>query len=1072
MLRFADAQGGFLAFADHLRVLFTIPLFCFLLKSQTTSVIQGTVADSQGLAVAGAEVSIIGEIAAEEINLNTDETGRYRAPGLQPGLYDVRISKPGFATKLYEQLPVTVNRVLTFDVELSVTAVREEIRISANAPLLDGSVSSSGSTIIPQQIRDMPINGRNYLDLMQLVPGVAVNRQRDTGSDAATPVLGERGGNTIFLIDGMPNSNLVDGGPAAPFDQNSILEFQVITAGYKAEFGYGSGGVVNVVSRSGTGQWHGLVSGFHRNDALDSSNVPERETPFLLRWDLSANLGGPILKDRIFFFGSIERIRETRQLNFRYPPNIPDFLRRREESFNQHSRTFETRTFARLDETLRTHRFTQRMNLANSHVTNFLPLSLATSLPSARTSLDSRHLSLGFGDTATLGDQSNPFLFNAYVQYRGEPFSKKAAFSQASPASTLFNLFSGLTTGGLVGDLGQVRFGAGFTPLVLEPEYFGAGVHLNKVIGAHEVKFGWDFQRTRADGVEASNLSNQLFATRSDFAEFGPVNSGLYVLDRVAGPAAEDNRISLRNNYNGLFAQDDWKLEKSLTLNAGLRWDYDSRFPNRLNFSPRLGLAWSPAGKTVLTASWGMFYDHYRLGLARDVPDFGGANLFRNQTISFPRLFYGVPTTVPQAVLGLCPSPVLTDAQISASGATCSNAALPLLGVDRLNSVAAPGHTAVPLNTVVNIDNVQTLSGLTAQQYADAASAAVGRQPGFFFWGGFGNLTANFPVPQIFNVPITVDPGFKTPYTRAVHAGVQREITADLMIRFDYHHRDIRNMPGVRTANLAFEARLPGRSGQLQPGTGTRPIQSYGPWYQGTYDGVSLGIRKRMGRVFGLEAFYTWADATDNALRSSFVSDVQTLRGAGALASSGPTDSFVGTPPVVQDPVTGQSNADGPFAARNGNPVPQAGRFYNGPELDRGPSDLALNHTFVTHGIVRLPRDFDISGIFRTQSGFHFSAQARTVADVDGDGIFNGLDFQAGRNRFQAPLSANVDLRFAKRFAIGERFRVQTLVEFFNLLNRANAAGVQQLQNSSPPLGEPLQFLPGREGQVGLRFDF
>jgi hypothetical protein len=675
-------------------------------------------------------------------------------------------------------------------------------------------------------------------------------------------------------------------------------------------------------------------------------------------------------------------------------------------------------------------------------------------------------------DTALLGDQSNPWLFNAYLQHRREPFSKKASHPQASPATTLFNIFSSPNTGRLGGDLGQVQFGAGFTPLLVEANYLAAGTQLNKVLGVHVVKFGWDFQHARVGGVEASNLTNQLFATAADFAEFGPVDSGVYVLDRVAGMTADDNRIRVRNNYDGLFAQDDWKISPSLTLNLGVRWDYDSRFPNLSNISPRLGVAWSATPKTLLTASWGMFYDHFRLGLARDASELGGARLTRNQTISLPRLFYGVPSTLLPLIAGICPSPVLTDAQVRTGEATCIVPSLPLIGVDRLNTVVAEGRSPIPPDTVVNAGNVQNLTGLAPQQFVDSATAAVGGPPGLFSWGGFGHMTLNFAVPQIFNIPITVDPGFRTPHTRAFHAGIQREISANLVVQAAYHHRDMRNMLGVRTTNLAFESRMPGRAGQFQPGTGTRPIHSYGPWYRGRYDDVNFGIRKRMSHNLSFEAFYTWANAEDNALRSSFISDVQTLRGAGLLASNGPTDSFVGVPPVVQDPRTGQSNADGAFIASNGNPVPQAGKFYNGPDLDRGPSDLALQHTFVIHGIVQLPRLFDISHIFRAQSGFRFSAQALTAVDVDGDGLINGLDFAAGRNHFRAPHYANLDLRVSKRFAIGERVRVQTMFEFFNLLNRANAAAVQHLQNASTPLGRPLQYLPGREGQAGLRFEF
>jgi len=1061
------------------RLLFVSAFVCSLFpgslrpaSAQTTSVIQGVVRDSQGLPIAGAEITLSGPLLARDARFTTDAAGSFRIPGLPAGSYNLRAEKADFAAREYEGLTVPINSVQVMEVELAPGAVQETITVPADAPQIEANSSSSGMTIQPQQIEQMPINGRNYLDLMQLVPGIAINRQANAGTDAATPILGERGGNAIYLIDGMPNGDVADGGAASPFDQDSILEFQVLTGGYKAEFGHGSGGVVNVVSKSGTNQWHGLASAFHRNSVLDSSDVPGRAAPFLVRWDPSATLGGPVLKDRAFVFTSLERIRESRELNFRFPPGIPDVLQAREESIDKHSQTFETRGLAKLDEQTGRHRLTEQLSLTNTHVTDFLPLSLATSLPSTRTNSDSRILAAGWHDTATLGGRSNPVLLNAYWQYFDEPLVRKPSHPEAGPAATAFNMFSSLTTGRLSGDLGQVKFGAGFTPLRLDQQHISTGANLDKVRGAHEVKLGWDFQRAHMDGAEATNLFNQLFATVSDFAQFGPVNSGVYTLTEVGGLTPQDNRIRLRNTYDGLFLQDDWKAFPTLTLNLGVRWDYDSRFPNRANFSPRLGLAWSPASKTLITAGWGIFYDHFRLGLARDIPGFGGANIFRDQSVSFPRLFYGDPTTFPQTY-GVCHSPILTDAQIQAAGAACPAAGLPFWGVDHLNAVVAPGHAPIPPNTVVTKDNVQALTGLDPQQFADAASAALGRPPGFFFWGAFGNLTTNFLTPQTFAVPITVDPGFKTPYTGDFHGGWQRQIAQDLVIQADYHHREIRNMLGVRTTNLAFAARLPGHTGELQPGTGPRPILSYGPWYRGTYDGISFGFRKRMSRGFTAQAFYTWANAFDNALNSSLISEVQTTsRGAGFLGANGPTDSFIGIPPIVTDPVTGQTNAAGSFIASNGNPVPQAGKFYNGPDLDRGPSDLALNHTLLLHGMVQLPWGLEASGIFRAQSGFHFTAASSRPADVDGDGILNGVDFLAGRNHFAAPAFVNLDVRFSKHFAIKEKVRVHAIVEFFNLLNRANPAAVQQLENTPTPVGKPLQYLPGREGQIGFRFEF
>jgi len=234
--------------SDHLARWWPVSFLCLLfvavpvqLAAQTTSVIAGNILDAQGRTIANAEISLSSPILVRAIKDVSDMAGSYRLAGLQPGSYQLRITKPGFAVKVYDRLVVTVNRVLRLDIVLAVSAIQVGVTVSIDAPLLDTASSSSGATILPEQIQEMPINGRNYLDLLQLVPGVALNRQVDTGTDAAVPILGERSGNAVFLVDGMPNSNAVDGGPAAPFDQDSILQFQVLTAGYKAEFGHGSG---------------------------------------------------------------------------------------------------------------------------------------------------------------------------------------------------------------------------------------------------------------------------------------------------------------------------------------------------------------------------------------------------------------------------------------------------------------------------------------------------------------------------------------------------------------------------------------------------------------------------------------------------------------------------------------------------------------------------------------------------------------------------------------------------------------------------------------------------------------
>jgi hypothetical protein len=1033
------------------------------LRAQTTSTIEGTVTDKQGLAVSGAEVRAEGSTAAVTRSVVSDANGSYQIPALPAGTYKLTVTHEGFTTRVYEGLELTLNRTLNFDVKLEVGKVQERVEVSAEIPLLDTTSSSSGATIVPQEIENMPLNGRNYLDLLQLVPGVAINRQADLNSDNATPILGERANNTGFLIDGLPNENELAGGPASQFNQDTIAEFQVITTGYKAEFGHSSGGVVNVITKSGGNDLHGLASVYHRNSAFDSSDIPgDSNVPYLLRWDYDAAAGGAMVKDRAFWFASAEGIHENRQINFVPPANTPQFILNNELAFNEPTTDREVRAFAKFDQVLGKHHFTEQMNYTNVHVNSTNPLSLSTSLPSTRTNLGDRNLLLGFSDTVTFGASSSPFILSLRGQYRREPSLTSAAHPEAGP-NTIFNIFSGFDTGGVFGDLGSPEFGATFTPSHLDQKYATFGASLAKTAGRHTIKFGWDFERTQVDGVEANGEQNQLFATQADYQQFGPVDAGFFLLLTIGGLTPEANTIKLRNNYDGLWIQDDWKVTHSLTLNGGIRWDYDSAFDKTDNISPRIGFAWSATPKTVVRGSFGLFYDHFRLGLVRDIPGFGGADIRLDQPLSFPRLFYGVPTIAP-ALFGVCQSTSLTDAQIAAAGATCPFAgAVPgdtstLYGIDHLNNI---GFIPIPANVPVNIGNVQQLSGLSPDQFLTAADAAIGKPAGFWKWGPFGTLSFEVLTPGSF--PVTIDPSFATPYTRSYTLGVQRQLSEDWVVSVDYYHKAIENILGVRQTNVPFDARVT----QITPAT---QVNGFGPWYSGIYDAGILSFEKRMHKRFTLGGSYAYVSEHDDALNSNL--------GTGAIGGGNgyPTDSFRGVIPLVTDPgsgsCAGQTNANGAFTACNGAFVPKQGTFYDGAKLDSGPSDFALRHTFEVHGLVELPWKIQISSLFRAQSGFRYTASAVAPVDVDANGTFNGRDLKTGRNAFSAPPFVNMDLRIAKTWTIGDRFKIQGLFEFFNLLNNDNPAAIQIQQAQGATFGSVSQHLPGREGQVGLRLTF
>ena len=1046
-------------------------LFSWTAAAQTTSNIQGTVKDPSGAVVSGAEIKAASAALAVERTTTSDENGFYRIAALPAGTYLVTVARSGFANSNFQNVELTVNRTLTLDVQLEVGTVKELINVAAEAALIDSTSAATGATVTPQQIREMPVNGRNYLDLLQLVPGTVINRQANAGSDNSTPVLGERSGNNNFMIDGQPNKNTVDGGAAAQFNQETIAEFQVLTTGYKAEFGQASGAIVNVITKSGDNQYHGVGSLFYRNDALDSSNSLDTtitQPPALRRFDYSMAGGGPIIKDKIFFFGSGERIRENRRLNFTFPKTgnaqVDTILRNFETPFDNPSRTRDTRGFFKLDEPIGRHRLSQEINYTNGVVKEFLPLSAANSLPSRRNDTSLRSLLLGFADTALLGDQANPWVVTLRGGYREDRPNSGPAHPEAGVGTT-FQVFSSNNTGGLFGDLGSVSFGNNTSASFLDQKYTSFSANVARLFGEHNIKFGWNFLRTHVDGVESQILNLQLFATVNDFVTFGPINSGFFTQTSAGGLTPTANEIHLRNNYNAIFAQDDWKFRHNLTLNFGFRWDYDSAFQIKQNISPRIGFAWQATAKTVVRGHAGRFYDQYRLGLTRDVPFFGGADRRVVQPFSFPRGFYGVPTLAVAAIDaslfpgGLCVSPNLTDAQIIAGNVQCPASfagGVPqrFIGFDRLNNVVAAGHQPIPANSVINVSNVQSLSGLSAQQYADAASVAVGKAPGFFFWGPFGALTHAAIPAQI--LPTSIDGSFSTPFTNSFSIGIQQEIGKDLVVAADYYHRNMHNLLGVRESNISFVSRTGART-FLPPFT-AGAINTFGPWYKGNYDGLIVSFNKRMSRHFILNGDYAYARETDNQL------------GINSL----PSDSFIGIAPLVSSTEAGvlMTNANGPYVRTNGRLVQQANTFVNGPDRDKGPSDLSLAHTFQLNGLYALPWQVQISGIFRAQSGFHYSRTGTNV-DPDGDGTFNGIDLTPGRNAFTAPSYVNLDMRFAKRFNLGERFRLHVLFEFFNILNRQNPAAVETTTtNANLKFGALKQVLPGREGQFGVRVEF
>ena len=1051
-------------------IILSVTLFAFHLLAATsaaqtvTSTIEGVVTDANGAVVAGASIKVTSPVLGSDRTVTSNQDGFYRIAALPAGTYTVTVTGKGFGDKT-TTVELTLNRVATYDVQLAVGNVGGNVEVTDVLPLLEPNASSTGTTVTPKQIQDLPVNGRDYLDLMQVVPGVVLNRRQPDG-DNANPVLGERSGNNNFLIDGQPNKDTVNGGPASQFNQESIAEFQVLTTGFKAEFGQASGAIVNVVTRSGANKFHGVGSFFHRNDAFDSSNslTEGAEAPELKRYDYSFALGGPIWKDKVFFFGSTERITEDRGIDFVFPDlgssagatQVENILHAQEDPLDGPRTYKDLRNFIKLNENLGRHQLVQEFNYTNGNIHGS-----GFGLPSTRSRSGERHLMFGAADTMLLGDQANPWIVTVRGGYRGEPFDDGPQHPQF-PGSTTLSPFTAQGAALISGNLPTATFGRLFTDSRLDQSYTSFSANANKVFGDHDLKFGWNYLKTKVDGIDPLGQQVQLFATVDDYAHFAPAESGIFLLATTGGVTPEAREIHLRNNYHALYFQDDWKIAKNLTVNLGIRWDYDSEFSSKTNFSPRLGVAWSIDPKTVIRAHYGKFFDQFRLGLVQLVPSFGGADRRIFQDLYFPRGLYGSPSWVSSIAFlsglpGGCFSFNKTDAEITAGGLGCGFpglGALPMIGVDRLNRVVAANHAFIPANAVINESTIQNQSGLAPDAWLAAAAAAINQPAGYFQWGEGGYLRNRIIPPQV--SPTSVDSTFETPHTQSFSVGVQRELTKDLVLEVDYYHRKMNNLLGTRYTNLTFQSRVTGRAFSPNP---AGPISTFGPFFEGKYDAVIVGLQKRFSNHYQFAVSYTGAEATDNNL---------------GIATP-PSDSFVGIVPLVTEPSTGRNNQNAGFQTTLGRWVTQAGTFLNGPDRDKGPSDLALRHILQFNGLVELPWQFQIAGIFRAQSGYHYSRASTLTApyDYDGDSQYRGIDLTYGRNAFTAPAFVNLDIRFSKRFNITERVKLHALFEFFNVLNRQNPASVsQRVDIPSQPFGSVTQVLPGREGQIGLRVEF
>jgi Carboxypeptidase regulatory-like domain/TonB dependent receptor/TonB-dependent Receptor Plug Domain len=565
----------------------------------TSATVSGSVVDEQKGALPGATVTLRNVESGQSRSTVTNERGSFQVAGLPPGRYELSAELSGFARYVRSDVTLTVAQELTVTLMLRVAALQEAVTVTGELPLVETSRSALGTTITTREIEELPIAGRNFATLAQLTPGVTST----AGSGISS--AGQLTRNTTFLIDGLSNDDDSVAGQRGGFSVEAIKEFIVVSNSSSAEYGQSSGAIVSVVTRSGTNSLSGRGFYYHRDDSWDASTAASKlvtPTPPKARLEqkiVGGFLGGPIRQNRAFYFGSIEYTKRLTE-NTVTSPTASTFLPNDPVVFEQP--------------------LTNPQFIGKVDVT----LSSANSLALRYRRDSDRLIGTGIGGTATRQrgqdrdrvDQDFAVNDSWVLGARGvNEFRMQFArryfnwdVSNYCPQCPTINR-PGLGLGkasnmpqGRTED--RIQLANTFSYLVPDKA------------GSHSIKAGVDASFIDLFSVFHNNLDGTFTFTTS--VPFNPAVASTYPTQFTGNVG--DPIVNLNNNIYAAFVQDQWRPTDRLTLNLGLRWDYEDVAGidhDKNNFAPRLGFVWdlNGSGRTVARASAGIYYDQIFLNI-------------------------------------------------------------------------------------------------------------------------------------------------------------------------------------------------------------------------------------------------------------------------------------------------------------------------------------------------------------------------------------------------------------------------------------------------------------------------
>ena len=654
-----------------------------LLAQVAGGTLSGTITDPSGAAVPKAQVLIKNSATGVTRTIETNAEGFYSAANLLPGAYEVAVSATGFNTGVKTGITINVGSEPVFSMTLQVGSVSNRVEVTTEAPTIQLTSSDISATVSATTVRELPLNGRSWTDLAALQPGVdTIHTQPDfsTGADRGNrgfgqqlTISGARPQQNNYRLDGVSLNDYANGAPGSvlggDLGVDAIQEFSVLTSNYSAEYGKTSGGVVNAITRSGTDAFHGSAYEFLRNSALDAKNFFEDPTlpkNSFKKNQFGGSIGGPIIKDRTFFFADYEGVRQSKGIpnvdhvpsqnarngilttgNIAVDPTATAYLALYPTPpsscvddvcpvvFNSQQVVTENFVTSRVD-----HKFSDKDSLFGTYLFDKTPYTSQDPFGNVQLqSLSSRQI-VAVEETHSF---SPGFLNAVRFGYNHENVNNNSSVSAINSvaAQTSLGAFAGRNAAYVhVGGLTDLPGGVGGLPTYLYRwnsfQWYDDAFWTK---GTHSIKFGVAIERmlfqatalSDPNGVWTfSDLPSFLTATPSKFA--GGIASSLTPRD-------------LRQTLFGIYVQDDWRWRPNLTVNLGLRYEMTTvpteihgkianlptldaaqavcgvtatgcsgtgpffSNPTLHNFEPRIGFAWDPLnnGKLAVRGGAGLF---------------------------------------------------------------------------------------------------------------------------------------------------------------------------------------------------------------------------------------------------------------------------------------------------------------------------------------------------------------------------------------------------------------------------------------------------------------------------------